>query len=245
MSCNSLTLMTRGLQVTQSVQTGGFDAPFFIMWFSTNFQLLCFPVAILHHLISRKAQTQAGPSLRRLGINLPIHIVLTRAPFFWLLWAGANYMYVRALGHSSATVVTAVFSICPALVWVLSKVFLSEPTSLTGLVAVFFSVGGVVLICAGQGLTWADLSNDAVTGELLTFGAACLAATYKAPPDPFSASSHAYPPPPWPPLPPYLLSTRSVAHRLPHIPHFLFLFHNELAHQSDLPFRACVCPACT
>ena len=65
---------------------------------------------------------------------------------------------------------------CPAFVWVLSRVFLKEALTVCRLAAVVLSVGGVVIICAGKGMVLSDVS---VVGVLLTLGAACAAALYK------------------------------------------------------------------
>jgi len=163
-------------QMTQSIQHKGLSAPFFIMWFSTSWEMVCYPLIIIQHCITRT--DGEGLSFRRLGINLPIKTVLMRTPVFWALWAAANYMYVRALGMPgfSATLVTAVFSICPAFVFLLSRLLLGEPCNLIRGVAVLLSLGGGRVISPGKGINCNDASTQ---GVLLTLAAAMAAATYK------------------------------------------------------------------
>lgn len=63
--------------------------------------------------------------------------------FFYLLWAGANYSYVKALESSTVTLVTSIFSVNPALVFILSLVILKEEWRFLKFVAVLFAFGNL------------------------------------------------------------------------------------------------------
>eukprot|EP00055_Hartaetosiga_balthica_P001891 m.138852 g.138852 ORF g.138852 m.138852 type:complete len:449 (-) comp17326_c0_seq1:220-1566(-) len=93
---------------------------------------------------------------------------------FLLLWTLANYLYVKALTYMSATDVTAVFSATPTFVYILSMWLLGERASVLRVLAVIFTVGGVVSISVGE-----NVDHVTYTGVLLTLGASISAAVYK------------------------------------------------------------------
>ncbi len=100
--------------------------------------------------------------------------LLLAAFIFYLLWGGANYLYTWALGFTSASVVTAVFSSAPAFVFILSLLILHEKFTFLKLLAVLFCIGGVVLIASSSGI-----HNGSIKGVLFALLSAIFAALYK------------------------------------------------------------------
>ena len=165
-------------QFAKSTYTSSFDAPWFVVWFSTSWMTVCFPVISLCFRLIRgwgfrncfaKAETVFGDR----GLS-PLTL-LTRSLPFVLIWCGCNYMYTRALSVLSATDVTALFSSTPAFVFMLSLLLLKDELfSWRRLLATVISIGGIVVIAYSNGFT-----GPTTTGVLLAVGAAILAATYK------------------------------------------------------------------
>ena len=81
------------------------------MWFSTSWIILTIFFPIICKLDIKEAMIKEKLSLKR---------ILISAFIFYLLWAGANYLYTWALGFTSPSIVTAVFSSAPAFVFLLS-----------------------------------------------------------------------------------------------------------------------------
>lgn len=101
------------------------------------------------------------------------HVIRFSLPFT-LLWVGANYLYVKALGIITATDVTAVFSITPAFVYILSLKLLGDRLSLLKVTAVAAAIAGVLMLALSE--------NDAefhAEGILLTLASSLCAALYK------------------------------------------------------------------
>ena len=159
------TCTTQFAQVAQNTV----KAPFFIMWFTTSFKLLCI-VPVLWHNKKQSNKTMHAQNVVDIddmnnnntntdsihgtnekdidNINIPtMRHLLTAVPFFYLLYVGANYSYVRALDSISASQLTVLFSSCPAWVYLLSIICLDkEMFTLRKLFAVILSIGGVIII---------------------------------------------------------------------------------------------------
>ena len=120
-----------------------FKAPFFIMWFSTNW-------LILSILLPLSCQINLEDGIRRERLSMKYLFIC--ALIFYIMWAGSNYLYTSALSFSSASVVTAVFSSAPAFVFILSYFILREVFTLLKFLAVICSISGVLLIAYSQGL---------------------------------------------------------------------------------------------
>ena len=165
-------------QFAKSTYTSSFDAPWFVVWFSTIWMSLCFPVTSLcYRLIKgwgfRTSFTKAQNVFGDRGL-CPITL-LTRCLPFVIIWCACNYMYTRSLYVLSATDVTALFSSTPAFVFVLSLLLLKDELfSWRRLLATLISIGGIVVIAYSNGFTGTRL-----TGVLLAVGSAVLAAMYK------------------------------------------------------------------
>eukprot|EP01043_Picozoa_sp_COSAG02_P014693 COSAG02_NODE_610_length_19566_cov_39.049622_8_plen_356_part_00 len=132
-------------QLSQTLVSAGGEASganLFLVWVSTAFNVLLVPLfwSAQRGRLSLRAATRWG------GNTLPIRRVLRAAGLLYLLWLGANYLYVRALGLTSASTVTAVFSTTPAVVAVLSWVLLHEPFWPRKVGAVVLAIVGVLCV---------------------------------------------------------------------------------------------------
>jgi drug/metabolite transporter (DMT)-like permease len=108
----------------------------FLVWFSTGFNvLLALPL-----LADR--ETLAAASARPLRVAAAFVRVLP----FYVLWMAANVLYVQALAGLEAALVSALFSVTPSLVALLSVPLLRRPLTILALVACTVSAGGIALI---------------------------------------------------------------------------------------------------
>ena len=165
-------------QFAKSTYTSSFDAPWFVVWFSTSWMSLCFPViSLCYRLIKgwgfftslKKSEDVFGDR----GL-CPVTL-LTRCLPFVIIWCGCNYMYTRALSVLSATDVTALFSSTPAFVFIFSLLLLkNEKFSWQRLFATLISIGGIIVIAYTNGFT-----GPSTSGIILAVFSAILAATYK------------------------------------------------------------------
>lgn len=172
-------------QFSQSTYSETFYGPFFITWFLTLWMMVCYPAYILGSFIMFPTKRKAG--IRKMynedqklygekGLTWLSAFKLT-GPFL-LMWAGTNYVYLRALGSTSATVVTTLFVTNTAFVYILSWVLLSEVVAQipAKTLSVLLSIGGTVLISYAEGF---QKGGTRIDGVLLALLAACGAALYK------------------------------------------------------------------
>ncbi|XP_006817782.1 solute carrier family 35 member F4-like [Saccoglossus kowalevskii] len=166
-------------QFTQSTYTDEFDGPFFNVWFSTTWMLVCylgyFPPAFFlgrNKWHARLIYSEDEAVFGEAGLTLWNYFRLI-APF-GICWAVTNYMYTYALGFIAAADVTALFSSNTAFIYILSILWLNELITPVKVLATIFSIAGVVLMAAGDGF----LRSTAV-GVALSVGAAIGAALYK------------------------------------------------------------------
>ncbi|XP_078608802.1 solute carrier family 35 member F3-like [Branchiostoma floridae x Branchiostoma japonicum] len=164
-------------QFAQSTFSATFDGPFFNMWFSTVWMMACFPVytaacVLLKGQSCRQVYRENEPIFGADGLTL--RTLLVKAGFFLLLWAGTNYLYIRALKEIPATDVTALFSSCNAFVYVFSIVLLRERLYIGRILSVLMAMGGIVLIANASGF-----KGPSLLGVVLSVGAAIGAALYK------------------------------------------------------------------
>ena len=160
-------------QLASEVQsTPGFDAPFFMIYFNTGWMLLCF----LYPVVMSYPRFHVRSTIQNCIKNdkLTLKVLGIYSTLFFLLWAAANYLYVRALAHSPPSVVTAVFSSTPAFVLLLSKIILKEPFNFLKGLSVLFCIAGIISVAAGQGF-----DDGSFTGVILTVFSAIFAAIYK------------------------------------------------------------------
>ncbi|GMT34893.1 hypothetical protein PFISCL1PPCAC_26190, partial [Pristionchus fissidentatus] len=149
-----------------------FKAPFFMLWFSTTWMVTCFPAFLIYNMFRRtsvkesfKASTPilGGSFFRGFG----------RVLLFLVLWTGANYSYSISLTLVSASIATSISSCNAAFVWILAMLLLGDKFMVPKLLAVFFAIGGVVLISLDGQL------NAPWQGIVLAVVSALLTAIYK------------------------------------------------------------------
>ncbi|XP_071958627.1 solute carrier family 35 member F4-like isoform X2 [Antedon mediterranea] len=170
-------------QFTKSTYSDTFDAPFFTIWFSTTWMLVCYPGYLLGVVLLSKDKRRAG--LKAVynedqavygsrGLTIVTGLKLTLP--FAICWGITNYMYVRALGVIAAADVTALFASNTAFIYILSWVWLEEKLSLLPVrsLSVVLSTGGIVLISYADGF-----GGPTMLGILLSIGSAIGAAVYK------------------------------------------------------------------
>ncbi|PIK57045.1 putative thiamine transporter SLC35F3 [Apostichopus japonicus] len=120
-------------QFTQSTYSPSFNGPFFNMWFSTSWMMACYPLYVVITVLVFPERRKRG--IRNIydedqrvygerGLTLLTAIKVT-GPFL-VLWMLTNYVFVRALGITSATVVTTLFVTNTVVVYVLSWILLTE-----------------------------------------------------------------------------------------------------------------------
>ena len=143
-------------QLTSRVQRG-LSAPFAITWCHACLQVLCWPAGNV-----RRAPTTDALNRSDLAI-------------FPLLFLGANYAYVRALALASPAIVQCVFGAAPAVVCVLSRLWLGEPFTRRRGLAVGAALCGVALVAAPSG----SGSHHLTIGAVIALCAVLCAATYK------------------------------------------------------------------
>lgn len=153
-------------QISQRIQTSdNFYCPFFMIWFSTGWLIICFFTSLLKLEKLRQSLAKIELSWIRLFF---LSIV------FYVLWIVANYLYIFALQLMNASDVTAIFSSVNAFVFIFSIFVLKEKINLMKSASVFFSIFGIVLIALAN----AEFEGTA-KGIIFTLISAISAALYK------------------------------------------------------------------
>ncbi|GMR33189.1 hypothetical protein PMAYCL1PPCAC_03384, partial [Pristionchus mayeri] len=136
---------TRFSKAALVVDPHKFNAPYFMLWWNTNWMITCFPVFLFYNIIRGvKAAQSFHDSVPVLGGSL--HTGLFRVALFLFLWSGANYSYLKALAYVSASVATSIQACNVSLVWLMALFLLGDRFVPPKLFAVFLAIGGVVLI---------------------------------------------------------------------------------------------------
>ncbi|VDM62794.1 unnamed protein product [Angiostrongylus costaricensis] len=129
-----------------------FYAPYLMMWFNTNFMMVCYPVYLIYELIlSRNWPKICRASLSVFGEQgvRPWTVPLYVGPFL-LFWIGANYTYSASLLYISASMATTISSCNAAMVYMLALLLLAfHMLYHLQLFSVGFAIAGVVVISLG------------------------------------------------------------------------------------------------
>ena len=161
----------------------------FLVWFSTGWNMLLFAP-----LFASKATRTAtcAPGCARSRVTTLVFV----APFY-ALWLCSNMLYVQSLATLHAAIVSALFSVTPGLVALLSVPLLRRRLTIFALLSCLVSASGVVLIAQPWTHTSGHHSLDAAppaappsapapaplfgafASTLFVLGAAACAATYK------------------------------------------------------------------
>uniref|UniRef100_H3DJ27 Solute carrier family 35 member F4 n=1 Tax=Tetraodon nigroviridis TaxID=99883 RepID=H3DJ27_TETNG len=156
-----------------------FSCPFFISWFSSNWNILFFPIYYSGNVvITREKQTpiQKFRECSRLfgedGMTLKLFVKKT-APFS-ILWTLTNYLYLLALRKLTATDVSALYCCHKAFVFLLSWIVLKDRFMGVRIVAAIMAITGIVMMAYADGF-----HGDSFVGVALAVGSASTSALYK------------------------------------------------------------------
>nr|BAC33198.1 unnamed protein product [Mus musculus] len=145
LSCTSMVLKTIwGLLIILSVSSSwvgttqivkitykNFYCPFFMTWFSTNWNIMFFPVYYSGHLATAQEKQSPIKKFRECSRifgedGLTLKLFLKRTAPFSILWTLTNYLYLLALKKLTATDVSALFCCNKAFVFLLSWIVLKD-----------------------------------------------------------------------------------------------------------------------
>ncbi|XP_072345565.1 solute carrier family 35 member F4 isoform X2 [Scyliorhinus torazame] len=108
-----------------------FHCPFFMTWFSTNWNIMFFPVYYSGHLASAPEKQTLIKKIRECSRifgeeGLTLRLFVKRTAPFSILWTLTNYLYLLALKKLTATDVSALFCCNKAFVFLLSWIVLKD-----------------------------------------------------------------------------------------------------------------------
>uniref|UniRef100_A0A914YGM0 EamA domain-containing protein n=1 Tax=Panagrolaimus superbus TaxID=310955 RepID=A0A914YGM0_9BILA len=153
-----------------------FYAPYSLVWFSTCFMIVCYPVYLIYATTCGR-QSFHSAHFEAMGIfgknGFTISSLFLRVTPFLLLWIGANYCYSQGLGHIAASAASSIMSSNVAMVCILSWVLLQEKIDPVKVLAVLFAVAGVIVISLDKEYT------GNILGAGLVVASALFAAFYK------------------------------------------------------------------
>ncbi|XP_047249090.1 solute carrier family 35 member F4 isoform X3 [Girardinichthys multiradiatus] len=181
-----------------------FSCPFFISWFSSNWNILFFPIYYSGHVFTtgeKQTPIQKFRECSKLfgedGMSLKLFVKRT-APFS-ILWTLTNYLYLLALKKLTATDVSALYCCHKAFVFLLSWIILKDRfmgvrvcvkyrdslctcmcLALMALilcqqiVAAIMAITGIVMMAYADGF-----HGDSFVGVALAVGSASTSALYK------------------------------------------------------------------
>ncbi|XP_064597493.1 solute carrier family 35 member F4-like [Liolophura sinensis] len=134
----------------------GFLSPFFITYFSSAWIILFYPLYMIIASIYLRG-TVTGKDLFRDSLQIYRKQTFQVLPFLWkttlfcLMWTLTNYVYIRSILILSAMDVTALFSTSQSFVYMLSWIVLFEKFVAIRIVAMIFSITGIVLFAYVDG----------------------------------------------------------------------------------------------
>uniref|UniRef100_A0A3Q2DJG8 Solute carrier family 35 member F4 n=1 Tax=Cyprinodon variegatus TaxID=28743 RepID=A0A3Q2DJG8_CYPVA len=153
-----------------------FSCPFFISWFSSNWNILFFPIYYSGHFFTageKQTPIQKFRECSKLfgedGMTLKLFVKRT-APFS-ILWTLTNYLYLLALKKLTATDVSALFC---SFVFLLSWIVLKDRFMGVRIVAAIMAITGIVMMAYADGF-----HGDSFVGVALAVGSASTSALYK------------------------------------------------------------------
>ncbi|XP_022088808.1 solute carrier family 35 member F4-like isoform X3 [Acanthaster planci] len=171
------------MQFTKSTYSATFNAPFFVIWFSTIWNVICYPVYVTGAWVCLKEKRKGGLRVlfredqKIFGPNgLTVLTYFKYIGPFCLCWMVTNYVYIRAVGIITVTDVTALFATNTAFVYICSWIWLKEKFILIPArsFSVVLSILGTVLVCYADGFR-----GSRAEGVVLALGASVGAALYK------------------------------------------------------------------
>ncbi|KAK6466320.1 putative thiamine transporter SLC35F3 isoform X1 [Huso huso] len=155
------------------------NAPFFLTWFTTTWNLLFFPLYYVGHLFWAEKRQSPLKQFRECSVFLgedgfTLRVFLRRTAPFCLLWSLTTYLYMLALRRISTSDAAAIFCCNKAFVFLLSWIILKERFMGVRIVAAILSITGIVMMAYADGF-----HSDSITGVALVVGSASSSALYK------------------------------------------------------------------
>eukprot|EP00298_Acanthocystis_sp_HF-20_P009670 c18438_g1_i2.p1 GENE.c18438_g1_i2~~c18438_g1_i2.p1 ORF type:complete len:347 (+),score=85.19 c18438_g1_i2:18-1058(+) len=154
----------------------GFSGATFMLYISASSNMILFPTFWFVKSYVLKHPHNIISELSKEPKDLTFTSIVAYAGIFFVLYFIANYLHLKALWFTSASVVNAVFSATPAFVYVFGCMpcFLNNPIEITKVIAVTFAVGGTLCFYAN-----AQLGYESVIGVIMSIGSSLCAALYK------------------------------------------------------------------
>ncbi|KAM7109156.1 solute carrier family 35 member F4 isoform X2 [Ciconia boyciana] len=156
-----------------------FDCPFFMTWFSTNWNIMVFPIYYSGHLATAQEKQSPIKKFRECSRifgedGLTLKLFLKRTAPFSILWTLNNYLYLLALKKLTATDVSALFCCNKAFVFLLSWIVLKDRFMGARIVAAIMAITGIVMMAYADGF-----QGDSIIGVAYAVGSASTSALYK------------------------------------------------------------------
>ncbi|XP_014802483.1 PREDICTED: solute carrier family 35 member F4 isoform X1 [Calidris pugnax] len=156
-----------------------FDCPFFMTWFSTNWNIMVFPIYYSGHLATAQEKQSPIKKFRECSRifgedGLTLKLFLKRTAPFSILWTLTNYLYLLALKKLTATDVSALFCCNKAFVFLLSWIVLKDRFMGARIVAAIMAITGIVMMAYADGF-----QGDSIIGVAYAVGSASTSALYK------------------------------------------------------------------
>uniref|UniRef100_A0A8B9QNM7 Solute carrier family 35 member F4 n=1 Tax=Anas platyrhynchos TaxID=8839 RepID=A0A8B9QNM7_ANAPL len=156
-----------------------FDCPFFMTWFSTNWNIMVFPIYYSGHLATAQEKQSPIKKIRECSRifgedGLTLKLFLKRTAPFSILWTLTNYLYLLALKKLTATDVSALFCCNKAFVFLLSWIVLKDRFMGARIVAAIMAITGIVMMAYADGF-----QGDSIIGVAYAVGSASTSALYK------------------------------------------------------------------
>ncbi|XP_053372383.1 solute carrier family 35 member F4 [Clarias gariepinus] len=155
-----------------------FNAPFFIFWFYSIWNLLMFPLYYIGSLLTNRHRDTPSARFRRsvkfLGdVEVTVRVLLRFSAPFSVLWSVSGFLFLRALSRTSVTDCSAVMCCNSAFTFLLTWICLKERFLGIRVVAVIVSITGIVMLAYSDGFY-----SDSIRGVALGVGSASCSALY-------------------------------------------------------------------
>ncbi|XP_028853849.1 solute carrier family 35 member F4 [Denticeps clupeoides] len=156
-----------------------FSCPFFISWFSSNWNLFFFPLYYSGHVATTREKQTPMQKFRECSRvfgeeGMTLKLFLKRTAPFSILWTLTNYLYLLALRKLTATDVSALYCCHKAFVFLLSWIVLKDRFMGVRIVAAIMAITGIVMMAYADGF-----HGDSFMGVALAVGSASTSALYK------------------------------------------------------------------
>ncbi|CAG9531637.1 unnamed protein product [Cercopithifilaria johnstoni] len=147
---SSWALSTQFTKSIWVINSQHFYAPYFMVWFNTNFMIACYPVYIIFALLFRRSSL-TDIHLEALmvygrGKDSWIGSYFMRTILFLIFWLIANYSYSQSLGHISASATSTIMSSNTAMVVIFGWFILNDQFIPFRLISVAAAIIGVIII---------------------------------------------------------------------------------------------------